>query len=284
LTTAHQSPDGTYIDSEFPADGTPLTVVLGTNQQYCCADAGLQSLTILPSSIEGFVWDDYVARSGIQDAEGGDTPIPGISILLRDPSGNTIQSTTSNTQGDFFFRNIVPGTYELVAVISAYTLSPYHAGNDRSRDSDFTSFGTTGLLSIVEGQTVTDIDLGLIPKDGGVSGRVWFDSNGDGINAGETALAGVSVSLFPHVNGGIESALKTVKTSSTGTYSFTGVRPQQYQVYFDKPSSAWAFSPKKATTDTRTDSDVNPDTGFTDVFTVGPQQTVSNIDAGMKIA
>lgn len=281
LSPPHQSPDGSMIDSEFPTNGL-LTIVLGTNVQYCCADAALQALNVLPAAIEGFVWDDYVSRTGIQT--GSDTPISGVSILLRDPNGNTIATATSRSNGIFTFTDIVPGKYELVAVISSYTLAPYHAGNDSTRDSDFTSFGTTGLFNIYEGQTITDLDLGLIPKDGIVSGKVWFDSNGDGINSGETALAGVTVSLYPITNGVRGSPLRTVTTSSNGQYSFTAVRPQSYQVYFDKPSSAWAFSPKHAGTDTRLDSDVNPGTGFTDTFTVSPQQTVSNIDAGMKIA
>eukprot|EP01099_Mayorella_cantabrigiensis_P004180 TRINITY_DN3139_c0_g1_i1.p1 TRINITY_DN3139_c0_g1~~TRINITY_DN3139_c0_g1_i1.p1 ORF type:complete len:894 (-),score=219.89 TRINITY_DN3139_c0_g1_i1:76-2385(-) len=281
MTKTNASPDESLIDSDFPTSG-PLTINLGSNQKYCCADAGVQAISVLPSSVDGFIWDDYVARSGIQT--GADTPISKISVLLRDPAGNTIQSSTSNSQGLFSFTNIFPGTYELVAVISAYTLSPYKAGNDRSRDSDFTSFGTTGFISITEGQHITDLDLGLIPKDGVVSGRAWFDSNRDGINSGETALAGVAVTLYPVTNGLRGSPLRTLTTSTSGTYSFSGVRPQSYQVYFDKPSTAWTFSPKKATTDTRTDSDVNPDTGFTDTFTVGPQQTVSNIDAGFYIA
>ena len=281
LTTPHQSPDGSMIDSEFPSSGM-LTLVIGSDQQYCCADAGLQSLSVLPAAIEGFIWDDYSARTGIQT--GTDTPISGVSVLLRDRNGNTVMTATSNSQGQFFFRNIAPSTYELVSVISAFNLSPYHAGTDRSKDSDFTSFGTTGLFNITEGQTITDLDLGLIPKDGVVSGKVWFDSNGDGVESFETALAGVTVTLYPVVNGVRASALKTLTTASTGLYSFSPVRPQAYQVFFDKPSSAWAFSPKHSTTDTRVDSDVNPDTGFTDAFTVGPQQTISNINAGMKIA
>jgi len=281
LTTPKQSPDNSAIDSEFPTTG-PLTIILGSNQQYCCADAGLQSLSVLPASIEGFIWDDYVARTGIQT--GNDLPISRISVLLRDRNGNTIMTSTSSSQGLYNFRDIVPGTYELVGVISAYNLSPYRAGTDRTRDSDFTSFGTTGFFNITEGQTITDLDMGLIPKDGVVSGRVWFDANGDGINSGETALAGVAVTLYPVSNGIRQSPVRTLTTSSAGAYSFSSVRPQSYQVYFDKPSSAWTFSPKKTTTDTRTDSDVNPDTGFTDTFTLAPQQTVSNIDAGMRIA
>src|SRR5262249_10949537 len=60
-----------------------------------------------------------------------------------------------------------------------------------------------------------------------VSGRVWLDANGDGIQGGnESGVAGVAVHLFDAVDGnagnGNDVLLATQVTDANGAYQFTG--------------------------------------------------------------
>ncbi len=66
------------------------------------------------------------------------------------------------------------------------------------------------------------------PQAGSISGRVINDVNGNGlIDAGETALAGVMVTLF---NATGTTTLAVTTTDAAGTYSFTGLLPATYRV------------------------------------------------------
>lgn len=53
----------------------------------------------------------------------GDTPIPGQEVLLRDPQGNVKDTTKTSREdaarGVFVFKNVAPGTYQIVAVNTA---------------------------------------------------------------------------------------------------------------------------------------------------------------------
>ncbi|WP_281277895.1 SdrD B-like domain-containing protein, partial [Paenibacillus xylaniclasticus] len=115
---------------------------------------------------------------------------------------------------------------------------------------------------------------------------VWLDSDENGvINGTETGINGVTVELYD-VSG---SKLATTVTSNDfggnpGSYLFPNLDPGQYQVTFALPSMQYRFTEQHAGADPTIDSDVNPATGKTAVFSLAPGEENLAIDAGMVLA
>ena len=108
---------------------------------------------------------------------------------------------------------------------------------------------------------------------------VWNDLNLNGIqDAGEPGIAGVQVKLFD----GIYSLLATSTTNANGFYSFDGLSTGNYVVRFILPLGT-TFTPKNQGADPSKDSDVNPSTGYTDIFSLDSWMN-SNVDAGINTA
>lgn len=105
---------------------------------------------------------------------------------------------------------------------------------------------------------------------------VWNDVNANGIQeSGEPGIAGVPVSLYSE-NGKL---ISTLLTDAFGAYLFDNVLPGNYYVLFGKPVE-YVFTQIGQGTST-TDSDADPLTGRTQVFTVLPQDNITYIDAGL---
>jgi hypothetical protein len=99
--------------------------------------------------------------------------------------------------------------------------------------------------------------------------RVWHDINANGIaDSGETGVSGITVSLY-RADG---TLVQTVVTDSNGAYLFTNLPPGDYYLTFSLPNG-WVFSPSGQGGDSGRDSDVDPDTQRTQVFTLGYGQT-----------
>ena len=115
---------------------------------------------------------------------------------------------------------------------------------------------------------------------------VWFDQNANGIQeAGEPGLATVQVTLY-HEDG---SLVATTITDATGYYRFAGVDPGNYVLVFTTPTQngeAYAFSPADQGDQLgggAVDSDAEPSTGQTTVFTITAGQSDLTWDAGFYL-
>ncbi len=115
---------------------------------------------------------------------------------------------------------------------------------------------------------------------------VWFDQNANGIQeAGEPGLATVQVTLYRDDG----SLVATTITDATGYYRFTGVDPGNYVLVFTTPTQngeAYAFSPVDQGDqlgDGAADSDAEPSTGQTAVFTIATGQSDLSWDAGFYL-
>lgn len=67
---------------------------------------------------------------------------------------------------------------------------------------------------------------------GEIGGRAWIDENGDGLDAGEPALAGVTVSLSREG----EEAAPPATTDEQGRYGFADLEPGGYRLEFGAPA------------------------------------------------
>lgn len=135
------------------------------------------------------------------------------------------------------------------------------------------------IVDVVDGtypNQRTFLELSL-PSAVPIGGLAWNDYNADGIqNTGEPGIPGVSVGLYTPNGTQVDSVI----TDIHGFYSF-GIFPTgEYYIEFTLPSG-YRFSPENQGTDDTKDSDVNPQTGRTNVSTFDPDETRLNCDAGM---
>ena len=284
-----QGGDGSK-DSDADADGrTVKFTVDGTaGDDTNDIDCGL----IEPTSIGDFVFDD-ADGDGIQDAgEGG---VVDATLQLWDPGADgvpgggddtLVNTTASDGAGAYQFGNLVPDDYFVkIAPPSGHGLSPKDQGADDDADSDFdTTTFNTAVFTVAYSDEISNIDAGLYEQVT-VRGRVFDDADGDGIReSGDGDLgAAATVNLYDvgddgAVGGGDDTLQSTA--SPTGTYSFTDVAPDTYYLQFVAPAGM-DFVPQDQGSDNSVDSDVDPDTGHTDTFSVSSGDADVVLDAGL---
>ena len=106
--------------------------------------------------------------------------------------------------------------------------------------------------------------------------RVWEDNDHNGIqDFGEFGLAGVTVELYAN------NVLSTTTTTDAfGLYQFNNLSAGQYLLKFILPPG-FVFSQKDQGTDDQLDSDADPTSGMTDVFSLSLNTINLHWDAGM---
>jgi uncharacterized repeat protein (TIGR01451 family) len=118
------------------------------------------------------------------------------------------------------------------------------------------------------------------PIYGQIGDRVWNDINADGIqDAGEPGTPGITVRLLDASNNIIDTAI----TDGTGWYRFLGVVAGNYRIEFTSPVG-YNFSPLN--TDGLglvgpANSDANPATGRSTLFSLSTGEHKHTIDAGL---
>ena len=117
--TLNDQPPGDSTDSDVDpvSNTTPeITLISGTTQLTW--DAGFYQY----ASIGDFVWVD-TNGNGEQDA--GESGLSGVTVTLLDGSGNTLKTTTTDSNGGYSFTNLVPGTYAVNFTLpTGYSFSP----------------------------------------------------------------------------------------------------------------------------------------------------------------
>ncbi len=271
---ASSSDTGETNSLVVPAAGTDTAGTATNNDAH--ADLVVDPLV----SVGDFVWLD-ANRDGIQDA--GETGRAGITVTLKDGAGNTVATTITDSAGFYSFVDLKSGQPYTITITTpaGLKLSPTGAGTGAT-DSD--ADPTTGVISftapiVAGGNSATapdlaTLDAGLIAKTFAVSDRVWFDADRDGIqDAAEAGIAGVTVTLVkadgsPAVDAN-GAPIAAQVTAADGLYFFDDVPAGQYYVAFTTVPAGMQFTQALAGTDRATDSDAEPATGKTAVFTLG---------------
>ena len=132
------------------------------------------SVVIVPNpgaNVGNRVWFD-ANRDGIQNSE-ETNGIADIPVVLLDDSGKERASTTTDSQGDYLFTNMPPGTYlvrfDLASISTNDALSPAKAGEDDELDSDAIAgrvgdMAWTALFPVTGGEANHAVDLGLTTR------------------------------------------------------------------------------------------------------------------------
>ncbi|MEM9599333.1 MAG: SdrD B-like domain-containing protein, partial [Acidobacteriota bacterium] len=180
------------------------------------------------ADISGTVFHD-IDRDGFDDGV-GEPGLEGVTVELRDASGNPIAKALTDANGDYSFEDLPDGDYTVAVtdergVLDDYTLT---SGLDRR---DVT----------LAGVDVTDIDFGYARENelGRIGDYVWLDANRDGIqDAGESGIPNVTLRLFDAgpdraIGGGDDVLVATTSTDANGGYAFPGLDDGDYYVDLD---------------------------------------------------
>jgi SdrD B-like domain/Secretion system C-terminal sorting domain len=276
VTTAADKGGNDATDSDAnPTTGTTPTFTLTEGQSNLTLDAGYYQL----SSLGDFVFCDK-NKNGIQDAE--DTGIPNVTVTLTGllGDGTTVTlTTTTNASGAYNFSGLKPGTYTVKFTTPAgfAGISPKDAGTDDAKDSDIDATGSV-TVTVGSGTTNTTIDAGFTPiPKASLGDTVFCDKNANGVqDAGEPGVAGVTVIL----TNTLTNLSLVATTDAFGKYLFSNLDPASYTVMFNLPFDYKFTSQDKGTNDAA-DSDANPITGKTGVYTLVAGENNSSVDAGV---
>ena len=230
-------------------------------------------------AVGDMIWRDD-NRSGVQDS--GESPASRISIQLLNVDGEVVDSTVSGSAGRYVFDNLQAGTYSVrfAGVPEDFRLTPAGAGGLHAADSDPDYSGMTSPFTLGAGEpnvraaTAADgvvaayinptIDAGITPLRYAVGDRVWLDLNGDGVQQPEEPAASATVSLLTVT----DNIVATTNTDATGHYEFTNLRGGRYRLRFTELPAHHLLTGRAAGTDAAVDSDPDPATGLTSVFTL----------------
>ena len=207
------------------------------------------------------VWND-VNNNGVLD--NGEQGISGAMVKLIDSNGNVVQTTFTDSSGNYVFKGFPPGTYtvEVTPPTSDWKSStgtvasatgPYEPAPSPANGVDSDDNGSqSGVKFVSQPVTVTPGSAtsgATINNDTGVTANptvdfgafmpmslgnlAWTDSNNNGVkDGGEAGLDGVTVKLYKaDANGNpIGGAIAVQVTSNGGHYLFTNLVPGTYVV------------------------------------------------------
>ena len=255
-----------------PQDGKTGSFVLHVGEKRTTLDAGIFKPTSKPNlgSIGGIVWHDENHNGILEEGEKG---VQGIKVSLYDANDMQVNSTTTDKNGRYNFDNLTPGSYHLkcdqdAIIANGYKITLKDQGNNEMVDSDADpADGTTPPTTLDAGENDTSWHIGLYkPKAtiqlASLGDRVWYDTNGNGIqDSGERGAENISVTLY-EVDG---SEVATARTDSNGLYKFEDLYPGEYYIVFDLATlpKGYVITKRNQGSDESQDSDPALTTGKT---------------------
>jgi len=146
------------------APGVYTVTVTDVNGCQTTCSGSLDAL----AGIGNFVWED-IDHDGQQDPD--EPVIPGVTVNLKNAAGVVIATTTTDSNGEYYFLGLDPGTYSVQFIIPDgmdYTAS--NMGDD-ALDSDIVPGmnGMTATYTLDPGELDFTVDAGLyVPPNGAI--------------------------------------------------------------------------------------------------------------------
>jgi protocatechuate 3,4-dioxygenase beta subunit len=222
--------------------GSATTAVLTSGQS-----ASLPFGHYRPATISGSAWFDTDGSGTLGVGEPG---MENIAVTLVGNSSGTVASATTGADGNFTMTGIVPtgatlpdANYRLCWSLPtglAYTIKGAQLTTDGNSDVNPSGagIGCTDSFIISSNQTVTTIDAGYIGALT-IGDLAWVDSNANGIqDAGESSLAGVTVTVAVTTTGGLINSSNPVLTLTATSTASANLAPN-YQVLRVPPAAGY---------------------------------------------
>lgn len=188
-------------------------------------------------SLSGRVFFD-ADNDGVQSGA-AETGIDGVSLTLTgtDDTGASVSvTTTTDANGDYAFDGLRPGTYTVTepqqptGTSNGQTVAGTVGGTPSGTATPITT--VPSAISTIDlstpGTASVDNLFGEIPLNSAISGRVWEDTDNDGvIDPSEQGIGNVVVRLSGTDLAG-NAITREVTTQPDGRYAFTGLPPGTY--------------------------------------------------------
>jgi protocatechuate 3,4-dioxygenase beta subunit len=215
------------LDSDAnPTTGATIQTVLTAGENDLTWDAGIYQ----PASIGDLVWYDSNGN-GVQDS--GEPRMPSVTVHLLDNNGTIVDTTTTDSNGNYLFDQLEPGNYAIEVVPPAgYGITTQDSGSDASDSDVDPTTGRTIVTTLAPGEDDRTWDAGLVGIMS-LGNLVWNDINNNGVvDAGEPGISGVTV----HLLNSSGTVLATTTTDANGNYLFSNLIPGDYMVEIDPPA------------------------------------------------
>ena len=182
----------------------PITVIAGRTVQTDFANQFSPT-----GNIQGTVWNDQNG-DGLHQLD--ESALASRTVFVDLNNNGTLDTAeptrTTDATGAYSFVGIRAGIYHVVDLVSPGMIS---ADN---RPSDL-------MVGVSQGTTTVLDFYNLTPVSGSLSGHLWNDVDGNGVqSAGEAPLAGWQVFVDSNGNGTLDSGEGSQTTDASGSYSF----------------------------------------------------------------
>ena len=216
-------------------------------------------------------------RNGIQDP--GDEGIRNVRVKLLDGDGNLLAEQLTDVAGTYHFDNLRPGRY--IAQFDTpedYAVTLPQRGDDEELDSDINmATGQTPIITLDVDDCIASVDAGLY-KTASLGDHVWLDYDGDGLkDANERGADNIRIELKDEEG----ELLASTITNPDGQYGFVNLPPGNYYIVVVAPDGFLYTLPNQGNNDD-IDSDVDPNTGISDLIVLNSGEFIDNIDAGLR--
>ena len=206
-------------DSDFdPSTNMTANFTVAEGEDKDDVDGGLFDTAELGDHV-------FLDENGNGQQDGGEDNVAGVTVNLLDEDGNVVDTTTTDSNGDYLFEELNPGTYSVQFVApEGFDFTDANVGDDAT-DSDANDSGFTDQVTLESGDSNLTVDAGIVAEPvipATVGDTIFLDKDGDGIqDAGEEGIAGVTVDLKDEDG----NVLRSTVTDSNGNYQFSG-RPR----------------------------------------------------------
>jgi len=275
-----------------PSSGVaPITLTAGRTTQV---SAGAHHTV----SISGMAWVDNNAN-GVKDSD--DSELAGVTVSVVDSNGAAVSrlgettpatDTTNDDEittwydetGEYSIRYLRPGTYSVKFELPEGYLFTRKLATGGHSDVDPSAADSTNRIAktaekrfSATAAPTTGWDVGAIRTTdaASISGEVWVDSDGDGVrDKGEPGLKGAAVKALRD-----GSPAGSAETDTNGAYALSGLLPGPFELVVTAPVG-YGFTGRGAGSDDLVDSDVDPASGRSGVFTLA-LRGAKKVDAGV---
>lgn len=228
--------------SQYPVSSVPQsTLSTGESAPFTLTmgQTGLRMYigAMLSGSVSGTVYYDDDADASLDDSE---EFCEGVYAELLNAEHRVIADAYSGQDGSYSFEGLAPGRYYV-----RFTAAPECGFSATERtiarggvEASDKNVSETKWISVAAGMAASTADAGVV-RLGGVSGRIWEDSDADTAAAEqEKPLAHVTVNLM---NSSGRNILATAVTDENGVFAFDKLKPDSYRIRVDAPAG-YVFS------------------------------------------